>query len=134
VLTARVTAGVVVVLGEFVGVMVMDGLAGTVMFARVVTVTWVVTGCVPSKLTEIGLKLQVAPVGNPEQLLGLKFTTMPVEPAIAVSVTVAVADCPAGIEAGLNAPSDIWKSGAKVASQATARAFASTEPRPVTRL
>jgi hypothetical protein len=97
-------AKAVVVFGELVGVMVIDGLTGAVMLARVEIVTSVVAGFVPSKFTAMGLNVHVAPTGNPEQLLGPKFTTMPVEPAIAVSVTVAEADCPAGIELGLNAP------------------------------
>jgi hypothetical protein len=50
------------------------------------------------------LKLQDAPAGNPVQLPGLKFTTIPVEPLIAVIVKVAVADCPAETGVGVRAP------------------------------
>jgi hypothetical protein len=76
------------------------------MLARVEMVSSVVAGLVPSKLTLAGLKLQVAPAGSPVQLLGLKFTTIPVEPAMAVMVNVAVADCPAGTGLGVSVPAE----------------------------
>jgi hypothetical protein len=55
----------------------------------------------PPKVTADGLKLQAAPVGNPEQLLGAKLTTP--APFTGVNVKTADADCPAGIEVGLAA-------------------------------
>ena len=131
--TFRLT--VAVVFGELVGVIVMVcGPEGKVMVARVEIVTCVVTGSVPSKVTLAGLKLQVAPAGRPEQLLGVKFTTIPVEPVIAEIVNVAVVDEPAGIELGFSVPAESWKSGSTLAFHATASTLASTEPRPVTRL
>jgi hypothetical protein len=73
---------------------------GTVIFARVVMVMATVTGVVPSKVTLIGLKVQVAPEGNPAQLLGLTLTTAAVDPGIAaiISVIGGEVECPAAIE------------------------------------
>ena len=102
------------------------------MLARVEMVSTVVAGFVPSKLTLAGLKLQVAPVGNPVQLLGLKFTTIPVEPVVKGEiVSVVKVDCPAGTGVGLRVPAVNKKSGA---SKANTSLSASIEPRPVTRL
>ena len=47
---------------------------GTVMFAAVLIVKVVLpVGVTPPNVTIEGLKLQVAPAGRPEQLLGVKF-------------------------------------------------------------
>jgi len=115
-------------------IVIVCAAAGTVMLRRVEIVRETVTGSVPSKVTLLGLKLQDAPAGSPAQLLGLKFTTVPVEPAIALIVSVmGVEVCPAETVTALG-EAESAKSGVSVAFHATASAFASTEPRPVTRL
>lgn len=130
--TVRLT--VVEVPGEFVGVIVIvdgpdDAIVGVVEMVKVV-----VMGSVPSKLTVCGLKLHVAPVGSPEQLLELKLTTMAVEPATGVSVKIVEVELPAETELGLSVPAESAKSGWSRAFHAVANTLASTEPRPVTRL
>jgi len=127
--TVRLT--VVEVWPELVGVMVICVGPEGAMLAAVEIVTTVDALFVPSKLTLWGLKLQVAPAGKPVQLLGLKFTTMPVEPAMGEMVMVEEVEFPAETEAGFKAVADIWKSGVAAARK---RAFTSTDPRPVTRL
>jgi len=77
----------------------------------------------------VGLKLQVAPVGSPEQLK----LTVPLKLFCGVIVTVLVTLLPAETLAGLTAVADIEKE-LSLANHASARLFASTEPRPVTRL
>ena len=129
--TVRLT--VVVVFDELPGVMVIVCGPDGAMLATVAIVNVVVALSTPSKVTLAGLKLQVAPAGRPLQLLGAKFTTIPVEPLTGEMVKVAEADCPAGMGLGARVPAVSWKSGASEAFQATARALASTEPRPVTR-
>lgn len=100
--TVRLT--VVLTFDGLVGVMVMVcAPVGSAMLARVEMVSVVVTGLMPSKITLVGLKLQVDPAGWPLQLLGLKFTTVGVEPAIAVMVTVDATDCPAETDTGVGA-------------------------------
>lgn len=131
--TVRLTCAVVA--EELVGVMVIVVGPDGAMLGRVAIVN--VTGGaldVPVNVTLAGLKLQVAPVGRPVQLLGLKFTTMAVEPAIGAIVSVDVADCPAETGVGVRVLAVSAKSGASVAFQATARLLPSTEPRPPTGL
>jgi hypothetical protein len=101
--TDRLT--VVVVFAELVGVMVMVcGADGSVILGRVEIVNVVVAFAVPLKLTLGGLKLQLAPVGNPIQLLGVKFTTIPVEPLPKGAMVSVVEVCwPAGTGLGLRA-------------------------------
>jgi hypothetical protein len=119
--------------GELVGtIVIVCGPEGNAMLATVEIVNVVETGFIPSKVTLGGLKLHVAPVGKPEQLLGAKLTTFGVDPVIAEMVKVAEPDCPAGTEMGVRALAVSWKSGFKEVAQARARASASTEPRPVT--
>ncbi len=127
--TVRLT--VAVVLGEFVGVMVTVSVPNGVL-ARVEIVNVTGGALVPSKYTLVGLKLQLAPVGSPVQLLGAKFTVMAEEPLTGAIVSVVVVDCPALTGIGLSAPAESWKSGSSVAFHATAKALASTDPRPVT--
>ena len=71
---------------------------GRAMLANVEMVK--VTGVELLRTTLAGLKLQVAPVGRPVQLLELKV--MLGEPLTGVSVRVATADCPAGTGLGVN--------------------------------
>lgn len=130
--TVRLT--VVLVPDEFVGVMVIVVGPDAAMLGSVAIITVVVGLFEPVNVTLAGLKLQVAPVGRPVQLLGLKFTTMAVEPLIGEIVSVDVADCPAEIDVGLRALAVRAKSGASVAFQAMARLLPSTEPRPPTGL
>ena len=81
------------------------------MFATVVTVKVTVWGAKPSSITLLGVKLQSAPAGNPAvQLPGAPVTEFVklivwVEPFSGATVRTAVADCPAGIEAGVRA---VW--------------------------
>ena len=98
--TVRLT--VVLTFDGLVGVMVMV-CAPSAALARVEMVSVVVTGLMPSKITLVGLKLQVDPVATPLQLLGLKFTTVGDEPAIAVMVMVDATDCPAETDTGVGA-------------------------------
>ena len=129
--TVRLT--VVLTLAGLVGVTVtICAPVGNAMFGSVAMVSVVVTGFVPSKVTAFGLKLQLAPVGRPVQLLGLKFTTAGVELAIGVIVMVELTDFPAETETEFKFAVSA-KSGFRVACQASARLSASTEPRPVTR-
>jgi hypothetical protein len=130
--TVRLT--VVVVLDELVGVIVIVVGPDGAMLGSVEIVTVVVGLFEPVNVTLAGLKLQVAPVGKPAQLLGLKFTTMPVEPVTGEIVRVDDADCPAETEVGVRALAVSPKSGASVAFHAMPRLLASTEPRPATRL
>src|SRR5580698_11605332 len=80
---------------------------GTVMFAAVVTVKVTVCEAEPFSVTLAGLKLQSAPAGKPAvQLPGApvaEFVKLMVwvEPLTGAMVRTAVADCPAGIEAGV---------------------------------
>lgn len=81
------------------GVMVtVCALAGTVMVGRVEIVSIVVGEFVPVKFTLVGLKLQLAPVGRPVQLLGLKLITAGVEPLMGAIVKTVEADAPAATE------------------------------------
>src|SRR5271155_793046 len=105
---------------------------GNAMLGKVEMVTVMVAGFTPSKLTLGWLNLHVAPAGNPEQLLGAKFTTAATEPAIALMVTVAEVVCPAETEVGFSALAVSWKSGASDAFQAVKSVLALTEPSPVT--
>jgi hypothetical protein len=130
--TVRLTCAVVA--EEFVGVMVIVVGPDAAMLGSVEIVKVVVGLFEPVNVTLAGLKLHVAPVGRPVQLLGLKFTTIAVEPATGAIVSVAVADCPAETGVGVSVLAVSAKSGASVAFQATARLLASTEPRPPTRL
>ncbi len=130
--TVRLTCAVVA--DELVGVMVIVVGPEGAMLGSVETVSVVVGLFEPLKVTLAGLKLQVAPVGRPVQLLGLKFTTIPVEPLIGAIVSVDVADCPAETGVGVRVLAVSAKSGASVAFHAMARLLPSTEPRPPTRL
>jgi hypothetical protein len=67
----------------------------------------------PPKVTEpVPLKLQVAPAGKPEQLLGVKLTVPdPVTPLAGAMVKVDEADCPAEMEAGVSVLALNVKSG-----------------------
>ena len=128
---ARLT--VVEVFGEFVGVMVtVCALVGTAILPCVEMVTEIVAGFVPSKVTLEAAKEQLAPVGSPLQLLGLKFTTIPVDPLIALRVKVTVADCPA-TRLRVVGLAESWKSGANDAFHAAKKELKSIEPRPVTK-
>jgi hypothetical protein len=95
------------------------------MFADV----WMVRVVGPPVVTVVGLKLQVAPVGRPEQLK----LTVPVKPVPGVTVIVLVPLCPA-ITLMLVGFEDSAKFAATDPCHATASLSASTEPRPVTRL
>jgi hypothetical protein len=128
--TVRLT--VAVVFDELVGAIVIVVGPDAVMFGRVEIVTVVVASVVPLNVTLGGLKLQAAPVGKPVQLLGLKFTTVPVEPLTGEMVRTDDADCPAETELGFKVLADSAKSGSNEACQAAASAVASTEPSPVT--
>jgi len=73
--------------------------------------------------TLVGMKEQLAPAGNPEQVK----VTVPVKPLFGVSVMVVVVVVPAATVAGLNAVAE------RVNGESTcAIANASTEPNPVT--
>jgi hypothetical protein len=74
-------------------------------------------------VTVIGLKVQVAPAGKPEQLK----VTVPVKPLLGVTVTVVVALVPAAMLEGVNVAAEREKG-----ASAWANANASTEPKPVT--
>src|SRR5208283_5378029 len=89
---------------ELVGVMATTCGPDAAMLATVAIVNVVVALSTPSKVTLAGLKLQVAPVGRPVQLLGLKFTTVPVEPVTAEMVKTTDADCPAARGLGVRVP------------------------------
>src|ERR1700683_4265634 len=128
--TVRLT--VVLVADELVGVTVIVAGPDGAMLASVEIVTVVVGLFEPVNVTLAGLKLQVAPVGRPAQLLGLKFTTIAVEPLIGAIVSVDVADCPAETGVGVRALAVSVKSGASDALKAVKSVLASTNPRPVT--
>jgi hypothetical protein len=112
------------------------------MLAAVVMVKVTGTESVPSSVTLAGLKLQSAPAGRPAvQLPGAELVEfvklmVAVEPFTGVMVRTAVAVCPAGMELGDRAvvTARVKSDAASLAFQATARALASTEPRPVTGL
>jgi hypothetical protein len=115
---------------------------GKAMLAAVVMVKVTGTESVPSSVTLAGLKLQSAPAGRPAvQLPGAELVEfvklmVAVEPFTGVMVRTAVAVCPAGMELGDRAvvTARVKSDAASLAFQATARALASTEPRPVTGL
>jgi hypothetical protein len=115
-----------------------DGVIVTVVpdanaiLAAVAIVTVTFCEFVPSRVTDGGLKLHVAPVGSPLQLDGVKLT-VGVAPPIGATVIVYVAEVPAAIEAVAGEDESI-NCGADAATQANARLFTSTEPRPFTRL
>jgi hypothetical protein len=87
---------------------------GIAMLGRVEMVTVMVGEPeTPPKVTEpVPLKLQVAPAGKPEQLLGVKFTVPdPVTPLAGAMVKVDEADCPAEMEVGVRVLAVNVKSG-----------------------
>ena len=90
--TVRVT--LVETFDGLTGVMVTFALAGS-MVGRVEMVSVVVGEFAPVKFTLVGLKLQLAPVGRPAQLLGLKLITAGLEPLMGVIVKTTEADAPA---------------------------------------
>jgi hypothetical protein len=72
---------------------------GNVMFAPVVMVktTLMVWAGIPSSVTLVGLNVQVAPAGTPAvHPAEAPKLTVPVNPAVGVTVIVCVAVCPAG--------------------------------------
>jgi hypothetical protein len=62
---------------------------------------------VPEPATDAGTNAQLAPLGKPEQA----NATLPLNPAIAVTVTVEVAGLPGLTVAGESAAAEIWKFG-----------------------
>jgi hypothetical protein len=87
---------------------------GIAMLGRVEMVTVMVGEPeTPPKVTDpVPLKLQVAPAGKPEQLLGVKLTVPdPVTPLAGAMVKVEEADCPAEMEAGVRVLALNVKSG-----------------------
>ena len=67
-------------------------------------------------------------------MLGAKFTVNGADPLMGEKVNMVVVCCPAGTEVGARAVEAKAKSATSVAFHAVARAFASTDPRPLTTL